>query len=83
MEREVLLTAIKKMRLPIHTCSICGYRCSFYFKGDQLGYDSGCDCTYGRGGWQPRHDKELDFYLNEPTWKSTLEKFVTEANGRG
>jgi hypothetical protein len=81
MEREVLLGAIKKIPLKINTCSICGYECCFYFNGEMFGYDSGCGCTYGRGGWRPRPETELDFYLQQPSWQPTLEKFVAEANG--
>lgn len=80
MNREVLLTAIKKIPLEMNKCSMCGYQCSYYFDGERFGYDSGCDCTYGRGGWKPRPKEDLDFYLNEPSWEPILEKFVAEAN---
>jgi hypothetical protein len=76
---EALKDAIRKKPLVIHACSMCGYECSFYYKRDQLGYDSGCYCTYGRGGWAPRDDNELSFYLNpEHGWAKTLNKFVNE-----
>jgi hypothetical protein len=80
MERAILLAAIKKMPLPMNKCSMCGYECSYYFNGKRFGYDSGCDCTYGRGGWKPSPETDLDFYLQEPTWQPRLEKFVAEAN---
>jgi len=79
LTRERLLNAIKNKPLPISTCSMCGYECSFSFKGDALGYDSGCDCTYGAGGWQPRSEDDLDFYLNpEHNWIEKLKMFCEE-----
>jgi hypothetical protein len=38
----------------IHNCSFCGYDCGYVFEGDLVGYDSGCHCTYRRGGIEPR-----------------------------
>lgn len=33
---------------PMHDCSICGYHCGFLIAGDEVNYDSGCDCiTFG------------------------------------
>lgn len=58
--------------LVLHNCSMCNYPCGFSWFNGQLAYDTGCDCTYGAGGFQPREDSELDFYLNNPRW---LEKF--------
>lgn len=75
--KEKLLETIKVKPLVINTCSMCGYECSFYFKGDMLGYDSGCYCTNMSGGWTPRKEAEIDFYL-EPShgWLPQLEEFV-------
>lgn len=28
-----------------YDCSICDYPCGYLFVGDDVGYDSGCDCT--------------------------------------
>lgn len=45
-------------------CSACGYALSWSYRGRQLGFDSGCDCSQGGGsGWQPRDESDLDFYL--------------------
>ncbi len=75
--REQLLEAIRKKPLLIHTCSICEYRCCFYFVNDVFGYDIGCDCTYGRGGWSPRDINELDFYLDpRHGWLEIIRQFV-------
>lgn len=80
MTREVLLQAIKKKRLVIHSCGFCKYECSFYYKDEQLGYDSGCECTYFRGGWTPRDESEVDFYLQSQSWDKTLKEFVESTN---
>ena len=40
--------AAKKLNLskwPVHDCSICGYSCGYVFDGNNVGYDSGCDCV--------------------------------------
>ena len=33
------------IRWNVHDCSICGYRCGYIIEGDQVYYDSGCDCV--------------------------------------
>jgi len=41
---------IKKITFyPVHECSMCGYMCGYVFANDweAVGYDAGCDCTYG------------------------------------
>ena len=83
MTRNILLAAIKKKPLYIHDCSMCGYQCAFYYEGDQFGYDSGCDCTRWPTLWSPRDESELDFYLNSPSWKPILEKFIADASLEG
>lgn len=30
-----------------HDCSDCGYPCAYMIDGNQVSYDSGCDCTRG------------------------------------
>lgn len=30
---------------PVHRCSFCGYQCGFVIRGDEVAYDSGCDCV--------------------------------------
>lgn len=45
---EELKQAIKDKgitRWIIHECSMCGYPCGYYFCGDIVKYDSGCDCV--------------------------------------
>jgi len=74
-----LLLAIKKSPLFIHSCSMCGYECQFMFDGELLGYDSGCYCTGGCGGWSPVSESQLDFYLDPSHgWISKLETFIQE-----
>lgn len=34
-------------RWNIHGCSICGYQCGYVIQGDDVGYDSGCNCSWG------------------------------------
>lgn len=80
--KEQLISAIKKRPLIIHRCSICEYPCSFSYRGDMLGYDSGCDCTYQRGGWEPRDEAALDFYLDpEHGWEKELGSFWGATEG--
>lgn len=32
----------------VHDCYMCGYSCGYLIDGDQVSYDSGCDCVrYG------------------------------------
>ena len=53
--------------VPIHKCSICGYQCGYVIEGDNVGYDSGCDCTYNGGGIQRRSWQEIadDYNRNQ------------------
>lgn len=54
-------------KFSFHKCSMCGYHCGYIYKGDNLYYDSGCDCTYQRGGWQPRPPEDiLEFFKMNP-----------------
>ncbi len=63
-------------KLLIRNCSICNYPCGFSWLKGQLHYDTGCDCTGGAGGFQPREDSELAFYLNQPQWVEKFEAAV-------
>lgn len=46
----------------MHDCSICGYHCGYYFKGDEVKYDIGCNC----GSRQP---------LDPRTWENVAEHY--------
>lgn len=78
LNREELLAAIRIKPLLIKTCSMCKYPCCFEFRGEQFGYDAGCDCvTYD--GWEPRTPEALDFYLDPAHgWIDKLTKFAEE-----
>lgn len=41
----------------IHHCSMCNYPCGFIIKGNQVTYDSGCDCIWG--GERPSSFEEI------------------------
>lgn len=75
---EQFKSAIKKNNyFHIRNCSICGYPCGFLYDGEQLCYDSGCDCT-GRYVITPRNEDELLFYFRNTWWKPHIEKFILE-----
>ena len=78
--REDFVTAIKKKPYPLRECSICDYLMHFYYQGDTLYYDSGCDCSRS-SHMEARPDSDLDFYL-DPTHGHLpkIEKFIAEVN---
>lgn len=52
---------------PIHNCSFCSYSCGYHFHGEDVFYDSGCDCvTYNN--FQPRSwdDVAQVYNMNQP-----------------
>lgn len=52
---------------PVHDCSMCGYRCGFIIRDEDVAYDSGCDCvTYTN--IQPRTWENLanTYNMNQP-----------------
>lgn len=44
-------------RWNVHNCSICGYKCGYVINGDNVYYDSGCDCVMG--GLEPRDWEDI------------------------
>lgn len=62
-------------RWNIHDCSICGYVCGYIIQGDQVYYDSGCDCI-GRENVQPRSWHDIVEHYN----MQTSEKYIKEMN---
>lgn len=44
-------------RWNIHECSMCGYACGYVIRGDNVGYDNGCNCVWG--GIRPSSWQEL------------------------
>jgi hypothetical protein len=73
---------IKEWR--IHNCSICGYPCGYIIKGDDVYYDSGCDCTGCHGFRVSSWEEIAKFYnRNQPEnnpkikkdWLKEIDKF--------
>lgn len=67
-------------KLVIHNCSMCGYGCGYTWDAVSKGwfYDTGCYCTYMRGGWEPREESVIREFLSmSPEWvKRNLAAFV-------
>ena len=68
---EQLKEQAKKIGLEfwkVNSCSMCGYDCGYVIRGENVGYDTGCDCTYGRGGIEPRTWENLagTYNMNQP-----------------
>jgi len=49
-------------KIPIHNCSMCGYECGYVLHGEEILYDTGCDCT-GRYIVEKRNFDALDHAL--------------------
>lgn len=64
----------KKRRITIwtvHNCSMCMYPCGFIFVGDQVKYDSGCDCNGHSTAIRPCSWQEVaEHYNNQIDWAS-------------
>lgn len=56
-------------------CGLCGYLCGFYFRGEDVYYDSGCDCT-GSNRWQMRTWDHVAEHYN----MQKGEKYIKEMN---
>lgn len=69
-------------RYPVHNCSMCGYPCGYNIHGDNVEYDSGCDCvTYQN--IQPRSWEELTktYNMNQPENNPKISKqFLKKLN---
>ena len=62
---EELKKAVKEKgikRWIIHECSMCGYPCGYYFAGDKVKYDAGCNC--------------VDYQdISERTWEEVVNQY--------
>jgi hypothetical protein len=69
---EELKQAIKEKgitRWDIHECSMCGYLCGYVFVGEQVFYDSGCDCMSYGNKLNPRNWGDVvDQYNRQIDW---------------
>lgn len=34
-------------RWNIHDCGMCGYKCGYVIRGEDISYDNGCGCSWG------------------------------------
>jgi hypothetical protein len=56
-------------KLVIHNCGMCGYECGYSWFNGKLYYDTGCNCTYGAGGFEPREEESIRQFLEmNPEW---------------
>lgn len=61
----------------IRDCSLCGYPLSYYFDGDNVSYDSGCDCI-SFSNIQPRSWEDVAEHYNRqthPDYIKTMDAF--------
>jgi hypothetical protein len=66
----------------LHSCSMCGYDCGWFFDNEQMYYDSGCDCTR-RYIATPSPISDLYFYLNPSHGHiSNIEKFIAMVHSK-
>ena len=60
-------------RLAVSKCSICHYPLGYFFSGDSLYFDSGCDCVYQMSLPHISKEAELDrFFAANPTYIPVL-----------
>lgn len=66
----------------VHHCSMCNYPCGYVIKGEEVFYDSGCNCvTYNNV--EPRSWEELasTYNLNQPENNPDIkQKYLDELN---
>lgn len=80
MEAEAFRKAQKEKnisRWAIHDCSICGYQCGYVFRGDDVFYDSGCNCT-NFDGFQLRSFADVASHYNmqrNPDYIKKMDEF--------
>lgn len=68
-EQIAALKAKGNGRIVIRDCGMCGYDLSYIWKGDELFFDTGCHCTYMRGGLEPAELRRLEEFLEmNPGW---------------
>lgn len=58
---------------PMHDCSICGYPCGYLFRGDEVFYDSGCDCV-NYTNIQPRNWEDVAEHYNMQSHPDVIKK---------
>lgn len=59
----------------IHACSLCGYPCSFLFRGDEVFYDAGCDCVTMSPEPYPRSWNSVAEHYNLQSHPETIAKY--------
>ena len=67
---------------PVHSCSMCGYRCGFIIKDENVSYDSGCGCV-AYIDIQPKTWEDLTYIynLNQPENNPKIKQnFLDELN---
>ena len=60
-------------RVEHHECGFCGYMTTYQREGDQLYFDSGCNCSWG--GWRPADWSDAADWLNmqsSPKWRDKI-----------
>lgn len=70
--------------VPIHKCSMCDYQCGYIIQGEDVYYDSGCNCTGGsehqNRSWQDiaddynRNQRENNKNISQE-WLDETDKF--------
>ncbi len=69
LEIEEIKKAMGDMVIVWHTCSICSYPCGYFFDGEELYHDAGCNCTVPSSQViEPRDEDELVKLINENGW---------------
>lgn len=64
-------------RWNVHDCGFCSYACGYVFDGPiGVQYDSGCYCTRGAGGLEPRTWKDVANYYNMQTDPPTIAAYA-------
>ena len=64
-------------RWQIHDCSICDYPCGYLFRGDEVFYDSGCDCVTYRSDLHPRSWEDVAEQYNMQSHPAVIEAYDT------
>lgn len=82
---EELKQQAKKIGLKfwlIHNCSICGYPCGYDISGNEVFYDSGCDCVaYDNVVKKDWEDLAKTYNMNQPENNPNISKeYLDELN---
>ena len=74
---ENFKAAIRINDYPLNTCSLCGYWMSYFYQGDKIVIDTGCDCvTYSN--IKEVSDLELQSMIN--CCPEKVNNFINNAN---